>query len=147
MDKELIAAHLKLTNAESASVLQVYEQYSGETSTINATKTAILKEYSQKYNALTDNQADDLVRRWIETDVQQAKLSQQFAEIVRKVLPEKKAATLLRLERRNSMTMDAQLTSGLPPAESEVWTHLVELSDVRRRETNLADPLRVDDHE
>jgi hypothetical protein len=91
-----------------------------EMSKINATRTAILKEYSQEYDTLTDDRADDIIRRWLERDIEQAKLRQQFAGIFRKVLPGKKAATFLQLERRISMMMDVQLTSGLPLAQSEV---------------------------
>ena len=119
MKKELIAAHLKLTGGESTRVWQVWEQYSAEMSKINGTKTAILKEYAQEYDALTDDQADDLIRRWLETDIEQAKLRQQFAAIFRKVLPGKKAAAFLQLERRISTMMDVQLTSQLPLAQSQ----------------------------
>jgi hypothetical protein len=117
MKKELIAANLRLTDSESTRLWQVYEQYSADMSKINDTRTAILKEYSQEYDTLTDDRADDLIRRWLETDVEQAKLRQRFAGIFRKVLPGKKAATFLQLERRISMMMDVQLTSELPLAQ------------------------------
>jgi hypothetical protein len=120
MKKELIAAHLKFTNGESARAWQVYEQYLAEMNKINGAKTAVLKQYSQEYDTLTDDQAGDLIRRRLETDVEQAKLLQQFAGIFRKVLPGKKAATFLQLERRISMMMDIQLTSGIPLAQREV---------------------------
>lgn len=120
MNRELIAANLTLTDGESTRLWQVYEQYSAELSKVNDTRTTILEEYSGDYDTLTDDQADDLIRRWLETDVEQAKLRQQFARIFRKVLPGKKAATFLQLERRISMMMDVQLTSKLPLAQSEV---------------------------
>jgi len=120
LKKELIAAHLTLTDSESTRVWQVYEQYSAEMSKINGAKTAILKEYSQEYDTLTDDQADNLIRRWLETDIEQAKLRQRFAAIFRKVLPGKKVATFLQLERRISMMMDVEVTSGLPLAQSSV---------------------------
>lgn len=120
MKKELIAAHLTLTGGESKKTWEVYEQYSAEMSKINGTKTVILKEYSQEYNTLTDDQADDLIRRWLETDIEQAKLRHDLAGILRSVLSGKKAATFLQLERRISMMMDVQLTSGLPLAQREV---------------------------
>ena len=119
MKRELIAAHLTLTDGESTRVWQVYERYSAEMSKVNGTKTAILKEYSQEYDTLTDDQAENLIRRWLETDIEQAKLRQQFAAIFRKVLPGKKAATFLQLERRISTMMDVQLTSQLPLAQSQ----------------------------
>jgi len=118
MKKELIAGNLTLTDSESTRLWQVYEQYSAELSKVNDTRTTILKEYSQEYDTLTDDRADDLIRRWLATDIEQAKLRQQFAGIFRKVLPGKKAATFLQLERRISMMMDVQLTSELPLAQS-----------------------------
>jgi hypothetical protein len=117
--KELITRHLKLTDSESTSVWQVYEQYAVEISKINSAKTAVLQGYSRDYDTLTDQQADDLIRRWLDTDVEQAKLRQQFAGSFRKVPPGKKAATFLQLERRISMMMDVQITSGLPLAQNE----------------------------
>jgi hypothetical protein len=57
MKKELIDAHLTLTDGESTSLWQVYEQYSTEMSKINDTRTAILEEYSEEYDTLTDDQA------------------------------------------------------------------------------------------
>jgi len=117
--KELITRHLKLTGGESTRVWQVYEQYAAEISKINSAKTTILREYSRDYDTLTDEQADDLIRRWLDTDVEQAKLRQQFAGSFRKVLPGKKAATFLQLERRISLMMDVQITSGLPLAQNE----------------------------
>jgi hypothetical protein len=119
MKKELIAAHLSFTNGESTRTWQVYEQYLEEISRINGTKTSILKQYSQEYGTLTDDQAGDLICRWLDTDVEQAKLLQRFAGIFRKVLPGKKAATVLQLERRISMMLDVQLTSGIPLAQSK----------------------------
>ena len=118
--KELITSNLRLTDSESTRLWQVYEQYSADVSKINDTRTAILKEYSEEYDTLTDDRADNLIRRWLETDIEQAKLRQRFAAIFRRVLPGKKAATFLQLERRISMMMDVQLTSGLPLAQSDV---------------------------
>jgi len=117
MKKELIAANLRLTDCESTEVWQIYEQYSAELSKVNDTRTTILKEYSQEYGTLTDDQANDLIRRWLETDIEQAKLRQQFVGIFQKALPGKKAATFLQLERRITMMMDVQITSELPLAQ------------------------------
>src|SRR5882724_8198285 len=74
----------------------------------------------EEYDTLTDDRADNLIRRWLETDIEQAILRQRFAAIFRRVLPGKKAATFLQLERRISMMMDVRLTSGLPLAQSDV---------------------------
>ncbi len=117
--KQLVAANLTLTDSEAAKFWQVYEQYSVETGKINETRAAIIKEYSDEYGTLTDDQADSLIRRWLDTDIELAKLRQRYVPVFRKVLPGKKAATFFQLDRRISMMIDVQLTSQLPLAESQ----------------------------
>lgn len=119
MKKQLIAANLTLTDSEATKFWQVYEQYSAETGKINDTRTAIIKEYSDEYGTLTDDQADNLIRRWLDTDIQQTKLRQRYVPIFRGVLPGKKAATFFQLDRRISTMIDVQLTSQLPLAQSQ----------------------------
>jgi hypothetical protein len=117
--KQLIAANLTLTDTEAKKFWQVYEEYSADLGKINDTRTAIIKEYSDEYGTLTDDQADSLIRRWLETDIEQARLRQRYVPIFRKVLPGKKAATFFQLDRRISMMIDVQLTSQLPLIQSQ----------------------------
>jgi hypothetical protein len=117
--KQLIAANLTLADSEATKFWQVYEQYSEETEKINDARTVIIKEYSDEYGTLTDAQADGLIRRWLDTDIEQTKLRQRYVPIFRKVLPGKKAATFFQLDRRISTMIDVQLTSQLPLAQSQ----------------------------
>jgi hypothetical protein len=117
--KQLMAANLALTDGEATKFWPVYEQYSVDTGKINDTRAAIIKEYSQEYGTVTDDQADNLIRRWLDTDIEQGKLRQRYVPIFRKVLPGKKAATFFQLDRRISMMIDLQLTSQLPLVQSQ----------------------------
>jgi hypothetical protein len=117
--KQLIAANLQLTDSEATKFWQVYEQYSAETEKINDTRVAIIKEYSDEYGTLTDDQADNLIRRWLDADIDQTKLRQRYVAIFRQILPGKTAATFFQLDRRISTMIDVQLTSQLPLAQSQ----------------------------
>lgn len=117
--KQLIAANLTLSDNEAAKFWPVYDQYSTELSKINDTRTAIIKEYGDAYGLLTDEQADSLIRRWLDTDIAASALRQKYVPILRKVLPGKKAATFFQLDRRISMMIDLQLTSQLPLVQSQ----------------------------
>lgn len=117
--KQLIAANLTLTDSEATKFWQVYEQYSAEAEKINDTRTAIIKEYSEEYGTLTDNQADGLIRRWLDADIEQTQLRQRYVPIFRKVLSGKKAATFFQLDRRIGTMIDVQLTSQLPLASQD----------------------------
>jgi hypothetical protein len=117
--KQLIATNLTLTDTEATKFWPVYEQYSADFGTINETRTTIIKEYSDGYGTLTDDQADNLIRRWLDTDISAAQLRQKYVPIMRKVLSGKKAATFFQLDRRISMMIDIQLTSQLPLVQSQ----------------------------
>jgi hypothetical protein len=117
--KQLIAANLTLTDSEATKFWPLYEQYSADYGKINDTRTAIIKEYSDGYGTLTDDQADNLIRRWLDTDIAAAQLRQKYVPIFRKVLPGKKGATFFQLDRRISMMIDVQLTSQLPLVQSQ----------------------------
>jgi len=117
--KQLIAENLTLTDSEATKFWQVYEQYSAETERINDTKTAVIKEYSEDYGTLTDDQADNLIRRWLDTDIEQTKLRQRYVAIFRRVLPGKKAATFFQLDRRISTMIDLQVISQLPLVQDQ----------------------------
>jgi hypothetical protein len=117
--KQVIAANLSLTDSEATKFWPVYEQYSADFANINDIRAALVKEYSDEYGTQTDEQADSLVRRWLDVDIAAAKLRQKYVPIFRKVLPGTKAATFFQLDRRISMMIDVQLTSQLPLMQSQ----------------------------
>ena len=119
LKKQLIAANLTLSDSEAAKFWPVYDQYSVELSKINDTRTALIKEYGDAYGSLTDEQADSLIRRWLDTDIAASELRRKYVSILRKVLDGKKAATFFQLDRRVSMMIDLQLTSQLPLVQSQ----------------------------
>ena len=119
IEKQLIAANLTLTDGQATKFWPVYEQYSAEFAKINETRSAVIKEYADGYGQLTDEQADNLIRRWLDTDIAAAQLRQKYVPIFRQVLPGKQAATFFQLDRRISMMIDVQLTSQLPLMQSQ----------------------------
>lgn len=116
--KQLIAANLTLTDSEATKFWPVYDQYSTEVSKINDTRTALIKESGDAYGSLTDEQADSLIRRWLDTDIAASELRRKYVSILRRVLDGRKAATFFQLDRRISMMIDLQLTSQLPLVQS-----------------------------
>ena len=117
--KQLIADNLTLADTEATKFWPVYEQYSADQEKINDTRTAIIKEYSDGFGTLTDDQADNLIRRWLDTDISASELRQKYVPILRKVLPGKKPATFFQLDRRISMMIDVQITSQLPLVQGQ----------------------------
>ena len=117
--KQLIAGNLALSDTEATKLWQVIEQYSADREKFNGTRTAIVKDDSEEYETLTYNQAGGLIRRWLNTDIEQTKLREPYVPIFRSGLPGKKAATYFQLGRRISTMIDLQLTTQLPLAQAQ----------------------------
>jgi hypothetical protein len=119
MKKQVIAANLTLTDSEAIKFWPVYDQYSAELKKITDTKNALIKEYANEYGSLTDEQADSLVRRWLDSDIAAFELRRKYLPIFRKVLAGKVAATFFQVEHRINAMIDLQLTSQLPLMQSQ----------------------------
>lgn len=119
MKKHLIASNLTLTEDEAAKFWPVYQQYSSDLAKITDMRALVIKEYAEDYGTLTDEQADSLIRQWLDADVAAAQLRPRYLSIMRKVLSGEKAATFFQLDRRISMMIDVQLTSRLPLVQSQ----------------------------
>lgn len=119
MKKQLIAANLTLTDTEAIKFWPVYDQYSAELKKITNTKDALIKEYANEYGSLTDEQADSLIRRWLDSDIAAFELRRKYLPVFRKVLGGKVTATFFQVEHRINAMIDLQLTSQLPLIQSQ----------------------------
>jgi hypothetical protein len=122
--KKLIADNLDLTVTEAAKFWPVYEEYSTDFDKIDENRSVIVKEYSDSFGSVTDEQADNLICRWLDTDISAAQLRQKYVPIIRTVLPAKKAATFFQLDRRISMIIDVQIMSQIPLVQSQLANDL-----------------------
>jgi hypothetical protein len=112
--RQLIAANLTLTDTEATKFWPVYEQYSAEFKKITDTKSTLIKEYADGYGTLTDEQADSLIRRWLDSDIAAFELRRKYLPIFRQVLNARITATFFQVEHRINAIIDLQLTSQLP---------------------------------
>jgi hypothetical protein len=118
--KKLIGDNLDLTVTEAAKFWPMYEEYSTDFGRIDEDRSLIVKEYAESFGSVTDAQADNLIRRWLDTDIAAAQLRQRYVPIIRSILPGKKAATFFQLDRRISMMIDVQIMSQIPLVQSQV---------------------------
>lgn len=120
--KKVTAETLQLTDAEAAKFWPVYDKYIAELTVINTQKYDLIKEYSEKFGTFTDAQATDFTKRWLNVDIEAAKLRSKYVPIVGKVLPGLKTATFFQIDRRLAMLINLGLAAELPifQAQSQV---------------------------
>ena len=115
--KQIIAANLKLTDAEAEKFWPIYEQYVSDLVNINHTKYALIKTYVETNGALSDAEADASTNRWIGVDQSVADLRKRYVPIFRKILSPKNTALFYQLDRRVQLMIDLQLATSLPMIE------------------------------
>ena len=117
--KQIIAANLKLTDAEAEKFWPIYDQYTAELVKINNKKYATIQEYADKFGTLTDEQATTLMRQWMEVDISAAQLRAKYLPIVSQAIGGKKGATFAQLDRRVSLMIELQLASQVPLVQAQ----------------------------
>src|SRR5262245_29532510 len=112
--KKIVAANLPLTEAEATKFWPVYDRYIAETIKVNDVRYALIKEYAQNYETLTDAQAASYIKRWMTLDADNTQLRLKYVPEFEKVISPKKTAMFFQIDRRVSMLIELQLASQVP---------------------------------
>ncbi len=112
--KQFFATNMQLTEAEALKFWPVYDEYTAETDKIIETRVALIKEYSGNYDTLPDAQTQSLIKRWLQADDAEVQLRLRYIPIFSKVLPAKKTARFIQIDRHLGMLIDVQLMSAIP---------------------------------
>jgi hypothetical protein len=115
--KQLVAANMQLTEAEALKFWPVYDEYTAVTVKIIETRVAMIKEYTGNYDTLTDAQTQSLIKRWLQADDAEVQLRLKYIPIFSKVLPDKKTARFIQIDRRLGMLIDVKVMSAIPLVE------------------------------
>jgi Spy/CpxP family protein refolding chaperone len=115
--KQLIAANMDLTDAQAQQFWPVFDQYTAELAAIYDKKFALLKDYAQNSDALTDEQAESYIQGRAEVEQSIAQLRLKYFPIFRKVLSGKATAFFFQLDWRLALVVDVQLASETPVIE------------------------------
>ena len=112
--KKIIAANLPLTEAEAVKFWPVYDRFLVDHSKIYDTRYALIKEYAQNYDTLTDEKAGSLMKGWITTEEEMAQLRMKWIPEFEKVISPKKTAMFYQIDRRLGYMLELQLSSQIP---------------------------------
>lgn len=117
--KQLIAANLKLTEAEATKFWPVYDQYIKELIAINDKKFALIQDYADNWGKMTNDQSLLFIRQWLDSDIATTQLRQKYVPIISKVLDGRKTATFFQLDRRIAMMIELQVASQMPLVQEQ----------------------------
>jgi hypothetical protein len=112
--KQIIAQNMTLTDAQAQKFWPLYDAYTQETIKLNDTRFALIKEYVQDYNTMTDAQAETLMKGQREVDKEFIQLRDTWTPKFEAVISPKQTARFFQLDRRIGLLTDLQLASKIP---------------------------------
>ena len=115
--KQIIAANMKLTDAEAEKFWPLYDRYVSDLVSANSAKYDLIQQYVQAQGNLTDAQADAAVKQWISVDQSVSALRLKYVPAFRQILSAKNTALFYQLDRRVQLMIDLQLAAALPLIE------------------------------
>ena len=110
----IITEVMAFTEEEDAKFWPVYRDYEREMAAINDDRIALIKEYADSFETLTDAAADGFAKRALDLEARRGALMAKTYDRVKTVLPPKSAVRFLQVERQIQLILDLQIAASLP---------------------------------
>ena len=114
----IISEAMDFTEEESNTFWPVYRKYDFESSKLGDESLAIIRDYADNYDKMTDEKAKELMDRNIKLNEQRLKLSKKFYKEFQKVLPAIKATRFIQVDNQLNLLLNLQIASELPLIEA-----------------------------
>jgi|ERR1700752_4713660 hypothetical protein len=117
--KAVVAANLKLTDAEGAAFWPVYDAYQKDLQQVNQRLAAVVVAYADAYNKgpVTNDTAKKLLDDAIAVDDAEGKLKASYVPKILATLPATKAARYIQIENKIRAAIRYELAEGIPLVE------------------------------
>jgi len=111
----IISTAMNFNDKDGAVFWPIYREYEYERSRLDDRRCGVIKEYTQKYPALTDAEAKAMAERMFEYDSRLVALKKAYYKKFGKALPALTVTKFFQLDRRVDLMIDAQIEASLPP--------------------------------
>src|SRR5579864_5694519 len=118
----LITTGMNFNDKEGAAFWPIYQQYQYERSRLDDRRSAVIKEYTQKYPSLTDVEAKAMAEQMLDCEVRLAELKKKYYKKFNRVLPALTVTKFFQLDRRIDLLMDMNVEVSLPPLTQAQYT-------------------------
>jgi hypothetical protein len=112
--KQLTALNLPLTADEATKFWPIFDQYRREAIKPNDERWALIKDYADNYNTMTDVQAQEYMKRSTDVEEQLLALRMKYVPMIEKAISPKKTALWYQIDRRIDLLINLQLSTVIP---------------------------------
>ena len=117
--KAAIAEVMQLTEVESTPFWTLYNEYQGKLYLVQNKRIALIKDFANNYENLSDEKADQLWINAMAINQEVLKLEKQYYKKFKKILSAGKAARFFQAENKIETMIDAQLALEIPLIETK----------------------------
>ena len=111
---EVMSQMMELSAADAAKFWPIYNQYDAELNKLSDLRVANIEEYSHTYGNITDDKADELIRKALAYRKQRSELLAKYYDRVKQQLGAITAARFIQVEDQLLLIIDLQIDSSLP---------------------------------
>ena len=111
---DIVAKTMELNAEEAALFWPVYKQYEAEAKVLGDERLAIITDYADNIDTLTDEKARDLITRAIALEGKEHSLKERYLKEFLAVLPAKVVARFFQVEARINNLIDLELSTQIP---------------------------------
>jgi hypothetical protein len=112
----IITAVMEFTEAENANFWPVYREYEADLAKINDDRVALIRDYANSYETLTDAVADTLAHGAFDLEAQRHALKVKYYDRLKRAISPRAAARFFQVENQILLLLDLQIASSLPIA-------------------------------
>jgi polyhydroxyalkanoate synthesis regulator phasin len=110
----VLAANLKLTDAEGAAFWPLYREYRAEMGKVGDRLQKLIQDYAKIYDTATAEQAKPMVDEMLSIQQAELKIKEAYLPKFRKVIPELKVARFLQIENKIDALIKLELAADIP---------------------------------
>jgi hypothetical protein len=111
----IITQAMNFSDKDAAVFWPIYRKYEYERSMLDDRRVGVIKEYAQKYPALTDVDAKAMAERMFDCESRLAELKKTYFKKFNQVLPALTVTKFFQLDHRFDLLVDMKVESSLPP--------------------------------
>jgi hypothetical protein len=105
---------MNLSESDDAKFEPIYREYEGERAKLDNSKAEFVSDYTKDYQTMSDDEADQLMKKAFEVDEQRTRLRKKYYDRIKKDLSSTTAARFVEVDSQLQDISDLQAASKLP---------------------------------
>ncbi|GGZ80609.1 hypothetical protein [Algibacter mikhailovii] len=115
--KEAIAEIVELDDSQKEEFWLLVNEYEDFSYFVKDKRIAIIKEYAENYENLTDEKADELINQAFDFKMEDLKLKKKYYKKMKKIIPATEAAKFIQAVNKIDDLVNAELATEIPLIE------------------------------